>query len=418
MPRLKRVVVTGLGILSPIGNNVEDYWFSLVKGESGADFIKYFDTSHLKTKFACSLKGYYPENFFSRKEIRKLDYSSQYGIVASEEAIKDSGLDFSKENRERIGVIWGSGMGSFSTLEWEISHFVKKGYPQYSPFFITKTMIDITSGFLSIKHGLLGPSYATVSSCASSASAIVHAFNILQLGKTDVIITGGSESAITEAGIGGFNALNALSTKNEKHKSASRPFDKKRDGFVLGEGAGSLVLEEYEHAKSRNSKIYAEIAGIGISSDAYHITAPHPLSIGITNAIKNAIDDAKIKPSEVEYINAHGTSTYLGDLSEIRALKEVFGTSVYNININSTKSMTGHLLGASGAIESVASILPLSKSIIPPTINLSEIDEEIDTRLNLTPKKAQKRTLNISMCNNFGFGGHNVCIIFKKYERL
>ncbi|HEX9232480.1 MAG TPA: beta-ketoacyl-ACP synthase II [Blattabacteriaceae bacterium] len=411
MPHLKRVVVTGLGILSPIGNNVEDFWFSLVKGENGVDLIKYFDTSNLKTRFACSIKGYFPENFFSKKEIRKLDSCTQYGIIASEEAIKDSGLDFSKENRERIGVIWGSGMGTSSEC-----HLLKNGL--YSPFFIPKTMKDITSIFLSIKHGLLGPSYATVSSCTSSANALFHAFNILQLGKTDVIITGGSESAITETCIGGFNALNAISTKNEKHKSASRPFDKKRDGFVLGEGAGSLVLEEYEHAKSRNSKIYAEIAGMGISSDAHHITAPHPLSLGIIHAIKNAIDDAKIKPSEVEHINAHGPSTYLGDLSEIRAIKDVFGKSVFNININSTKSMTGHLLGASGAIESVASILPLSKGIIPPTINLSEIDEEIDTRLNLTPKKAQKRTLNISLCNNFGFGGHNVCIIFKKYDRL
>lgn len=416
MHRLKRVVVTGLGIISPIGNNVEDFWFSLVKGVNGVDLIKYFDTSHLKTRFACSIKGYLPENFFSKKEISKLDYCTQYGIVASSEAIKDSGLDFSKENRERIGVIWGSGMGSFSTLEWEISNFLKKG--QCNPFLIPKTMKDITSVFLSIKHRLLGPSYATVSSCASSANALFQAFNILQLGKTDVIITGGSESSITETCIGGFNALNALSTNNEKYKSASRPFDKKRDGFVLGEGAGSLVLEEYEHAKSRNSKIYAEIAGIGISSDAYHITAPHPLSIGIIHAIKNAIDDAKIKPSEVEHINAHGPSTYLGDISEIRAIKAVFSKTSFNININSTKSMTGHLLGASGAIEAVASILPLSKGIIPPTINLSEIDEEIDTRLNLTPKKAQKRTLNISMCNNFGFGGHNVCIIFKKYERL
>ncbi|WP_341653655.1 beta-ketoacyl-ACP synthase II [Blattabacterium cuenoti] len=411
----KKVVVTGIGTITPIGNTVEEYWSSLVIGKNGCAPITYFDTKKYKTKFACELKNYDSSVFFNKKEIRKLDPCAQYGIVASEEAIKNSGINFSKEKRERIGVIWGSGIGGLLNLEESISDYVSRGkYPKFSPFFIPKMLIDITAGLISMNHGIHGPNYATVSSCASSSNAIVDAYHLICLGKADIIVTGGSEAAITQSGIGGFNALHALSTRNVDYKTASRPFDENRDGFVLGEGAGCLVLEEYKHAQERGANIYAEIGGVGLSGDAYHMTAPHPEGIGIIFAMKSAIQDAGIQCEEVDHINSHGTSTKLGDIAEIKAIKKVFHENIYNININSTKSMTGHLLGAAGAIESIASILPLTKGIIPPTINLFHIDKNIDPKINLTPNQAIKKEVKISICNTFGFGGHNVCILFKK----
>ncbi|WP_185856703.1 beta-ketoacyl-ACP synthase II [Blattabacterium cuenoti] len=411
----KKVVVTGIGTITPIGNTVEEYWNSLVLGKNGCAPITYFDTKKYKTKFACELKNYDSSAFFNKKEKRKLDPCAQYGIVASEEAIKNSGINFSKEKRERIGVIWGSGIGGLLNLEESISDYVYGGkYPKFSPFFIPKMLIDITAGLISMNYGLHGPNYATVSSCASSSNAIVDAYHLICLGKADIIVTGGSEAAITQSGIGGFNALHALSTRNEDYQTASRPFDENRDGFVLGEGAGCLVLEEYQHAQKRGANIYAEIGGVGLSGDAYHMTAPHPEGIGIIFAMKSAIQDAGIQCEEVDHINSHGTSTRLGDIAEIKAIQKVFHENIYNININSTKSMTGHLLGAAGAIEAIASILPLKKGIIPPTINLFHIDKNIDPKINLTPNQAIKKEVKISICNTFGFGGHNVCILFKK----
>lgn len=411
----KRVVITGLGAITPIGNNIYKYWNALVSGISGADFITYFDTTKFKTKFACEIKGYYPNNFFSKKEQRRIDIHSQYGLIAAKEAIYDSRLNLSIEDMTRIGVIWGSGIGGLLNFEKEImSYFKGSGIPKFTPFFIPKMIIDNTSGLISITYGFRGPSYATVSACASSANAIVNAYHLICLDEADIIITGGSEAPITECGIGGFNSLNALSTKNKYPKIASCPFDKSRDGFVMGEGAGCLVLENYEHAKNRNAIIYAEIIGIGLSSDAYHITKPIPNGDGIILAIENAIKNANIKSSDIDYINTHGTSTILGDLSEIKALKKVFKKDLYKKNINSTKSMTGHLLGAAGVIEVIATILPFSKKIIPPTINLSKLDDNIDPDINFTANIFQKRKINISMCNTFGFGGHNVCILFSK----
>ncbi|WP_185851524.1 beta-ketoacyl-ACP synthase II [Blattabacterium cuenoti] len=414
---LKRVVVTGIGSINPIGNNVEEYWISLIKGKSGAAPITYFDTKKYKTKFACELKNYDPSVFFSKKERRKLDPCAQYGILASEEAVKNSGINFSNEKKERIGVVWSSGIGGLLNLEKSISDYVNGGrYPRFSPFFIPKMLIDITAGFISMNYGLHGPNYATVSSCASSSNAIVDAYHLICLGKADIMVAGGSEAAITQSGVGGFNALHALSTRNEDYQTASRPFDKDRDGFVLGEGSGCLILEEYQHAKERGATIYAEIGGVGMSGDAYHITAPHPEGKGIVLAMTTAIQDAGIEYCEVDHINSHGTSTILGDLAEVRAIQEVFHDNIYNIDINSTKSMTGHLLGASGAIEAIASILPLTKKIIPPTINLFHLDEKIDPKISFTPNKAIKREVKISICNTFGFGGHNVCILFKKID--
>ncbi|WP_185867442.1 beta-ketoacyl-ACP synthase II [Blattabacterium cuenoti] len=415
MDKLKKVVVTGLGSITPIGNNIDEYWSSLVIGKNGCAPITYFDTKKYKTKFACELKNYDPNIFFNKKEKRKLDPCAQYGIIASEEAIKNSGINFLKEKRERVGVIWASGIGGLLNLEESISDYIHGDkYPRFSPFFIPKMLIDITAGFISMNYGLHGPNYATVSSCASSSNAIVDAYHLICLGKADIMITGGSEAAITPSGVGGFNALHALSTRNEDYKTASRPFDEDRDGFVLGEGAGCLVLEEYKHAQERGANIYAEIGGVGMSGDAYHITAPHPEGKGIVLAIKSAIKDAGIKYEEVNHINSHGTSTRLGDLAEIKAIQKVFCENIHNIDINSTKSMTGHLLGASGAIEAIASILPLTKEIIPPTINLFHIDKNIDPKINLTPNKAINKKIQISICNTFGFGGHNVCILFKK----
>ncbi|AWU44653.1 beta-ketoacyl-ACP synthase II [Blattabacterium punctulatus] len=417
MNKLKRVVVTGLGSITPIGNNLKEYWISLINGKSGAEPITYFDTKKYKTKFACELKNYDPNIFFSKKEQKKLDPCAQYGILASSEAVKNSGINFSKEKRERIGVIWSSGIGGLLNLEESISDYVNGGrFPKFSPFFIPKMLIDITAGFISIKYGLHGPNYATVSACASSSNAIVDSYHLICLGKADIMVTGGSEAAITQSGVGGFNALHALSTRNEDYKTASRPFDKDRDGFVLGEGAGCLILEEYKHAKNRNANIYAEIGGVGMSGDAYHITAPHPEGKGIIIAMKAAIKDAGIEYQEVNHINSHGTSTILGDLAEIKAIQKVFHENIYNININSTKSMTGHLLGAAGSIEAIASILPLREKIIPPTINLFQIDKKIDSKINFTPNNAIKKEIKISICNTFGFGGHNVCILFKKID--
>lgn len=412
----KRVVVTGLGALTPIGNDLNSYWDSLIKGVNGANIITYFDTTNFKTKFACQIKKYNASYFFSKKEIRKIDPCSQYGLISVKEAIFNSCLNFAKENMERIGVIWGSGIGGLLNFENEILSYANSiGNPKFNPFFIPKMIIDNTAGLISIRYGLKGPNYATASACASSANAIVDSYYLICLDKADIMITGGSEAAITQSGVGGFNALNALSKRNNDPNTASRPFEKNRDGFVLGEGAGCLILEDYKHAINRGANIYGEIIGVGMSSDAYHITTPHPEGTGIILAMKIAINDAKIHPYEIEYINTHGTSTILGDLAEFKALKRVFGNNLYEININSTKSMTGHLLGAACAIESVATILTLNKKIIPPTINLFSLDKKIDSNVNFTPKNAQHRDVNIAMCNAFGFGGHNVSIIFKKY---
>ena len=414
---LKRVVVTGLGALTPIGNNIDDYWNALVAGKSGCAPVTYFDTEHFKTKFACELKNYNVSDFFDRKEARKTDKFAQYAMVASDEAIIDAKLDLDTIDKFRVGVIWGAGIGGIDTFQTEVANFATgNGTPRFNPFFIPKMIADIAPGNISIKHGFMGPNYTTVSACASSANAIIDALNYIRLGHCDVIVTGGSEATINEAGMGGFNAMHALSTRNESPETASRPFDATRDGFVLGEGAGALVLEEYEHAKARGARIYAEVAGGGLSSDAYHMTAPHPEGIGVTAVMKNCLANAGLKPEDIDAINTHGTSTPLGDVAELKAITRVFGDHAKNININSTKSMTGHLLGAAGAIEAIASILSIQHGIVPPTINHTTVDENIDPNLNLTLNKAQKRTVNVAMSNTFGFGGHNACVIFKTLD--
>lgn len=414
---LKRVVVTGIGAITPLGNNKNDYWDALAKGVSGAAPITRFDTSLFRTKFACEVKGFDPNDHFDRKEARKMDPNSQYGMVATQEAIEDSGMNLDQVNKDRIGVIWGSGIGGFKTFEDEVLAFgAGDGTPRFNPFFVPKMILDITPGLISIKYGFRGPNFATVSACASSNNALADAFNYIRLNKANVIITGGSEAAVISSGIGGFNALKALSERNDDPATASRPYDKDRDGFVLGEGAGALVLEELEHAKARGAKIYAEVLGTGMSADAYHITAPHPDGDGIVLVLNAALEDAGIEKSQVDYINTHGTSTPLGDAGEIKAIQKVFGDNAYNMNISSTKSMTGHLLGAAGAIESIASIMTIEKGIIPPTINHFTDDPEIDPKLNLTFNKAQKREVNVAVSNTFGFGGHNASIIFGKYK--
>ena len=414
---LKRVVVTGLGALTPIGNNKDDYWNALVAGKSGCAPVTYFDTEHFKTKFACELKNYNVSDFFDRKEARKTDKFAQYAMVASDEAIIDAKLDLDTINKFRVGVIWGAGIGGIDTFQTEVTNFATgNGTPRFNPFFIPKMIADIAPGNISIKHGFMGPNYTTVSACASSANAIIDALNYIRLGHCDIIVTGGSEATINEAGMGGFNAMHALSTRNESPETASRPFDATRDGFVLGEGAGALVLEEYEHAKARGAKIYAELVGGGLSSDAYHMTAPHPEGIGVTAVMKNCLENAGLKPEDVDAINTHGTSTPLGDVAELKAITRVFGGHAKNININSTKSMTGHLLGAAGAIEAIASILSMQHGIVPPTINHTTVDENIDPNLNLTLNKAQKRKVNVAMSNTFGFGGHNACVVFKTLD--
>jgi len=414
---LKRVVVTGLGALTPIGNNIQEYWDALVSGKSGAAPITRFDTSNFKTKFACELKDFKVTDFIDRKEARRLDIYAQYAMVASDEAIVDSGLDLEKINKDRVGVIWGAGIGGIDTFQKEVSAFATgNGTPRFNPFFIPKMIADIAPGHISIKYGFRGPNFTTVSACASSANAMIDAMNYIRLGKADIIVSGGSEAAVTESGIGGFNAMHALSTRNDNPQSASRPFDATRDGFVLGEGAGALILEEYEHAIARGATIYAELAGGGLSADAHHMTAPHPEGLGAKNVMKNCIEDAGLSITDVDAINMHGTSTPLGDIAESKAIKSVFGEHAYALNINSTKSMTGHLLGAAGAIEAIASILAMKHSIVPPTINHETHDENIDSKLNLTLNKAQKRELKVVMSNTFGFGGHNACVLFKKLD--
>ena len=412
----RRVVVTGLGALTPIGNDIKSFWDGLVSGKSGADLITYFDTSKFKTQFACELKGFDALNHFDKKEARKLDRFAQYAIVCSDEALKNSSLNLEKVDKTRVGVIWGSGIGGFETIQNEMINFsAGDGTPRFNPFFIPKLIPDIAPGVISIRHGLKGPNFATVSACASSANSLIDALNYIKLGYSEVMLTGGSEAGVTIAGIGGFNAVQALSKRNNDPKTASRPFDLDRDGFVLGEGGGCLILEELEHAKARGAKIYAEVGGAGLSADAYHMTAPHPDGEGAISVMKNCLNDAGIKPEEVDAINMHGTSTPLGDKAEAKAIKKIFGNHAYNININSTKSMTGHLLGAAGAIEAISCVLSINNGIVPPTINHFNDDPEIDNKLNFTFNNAQRRKVSVAMSNTFGFGGHNACVLIKEF---
>ena len=414
---LKRVVVTGLGALTPIGNTIEEYWNGLVNGVSGAAPITNFDAAKFKTRFACELKDFDVNQFIHRKEARKMDRFTQFAMVASDEAIADAGITPENVDTDRVGVIWGAGIGGIDTFERQVLDFgAGDGTPKFNPFFIPKMIADIAPGMISIKHGFRGPNFTTVSACASSANALIDALNYIRLGYADVIVSGGSEAAITQSGMGGFNALHALSTRNDDPKTASRPFDKDREGFVMGEGAGALILEEYEHAVARGAKIYAEVAGGGLSADAHHLTAPHPEGLGAKNVMLNCLKDAGVSLEEVDAINVHGTSTPLGDVAETKAIKDVFGEHAYNININSTKSMTGHLLGAAGAIEAIASVLAMKHGIVPPTINHQTPDERIDNDLNFTLNKAQKRDIKIAMSNTFGFGGHNACLLIKKLD--
>ena len=411
----RRVVVTGLGALTPIGNTLPEYWEGLISGKSGAAPITYFDASKFKTQFACELKGFDPLNFMDQKEVRKNDRFAQYALVSSQEAIEDSGLELDNIDKDRVGVIWGAGIGGLETFQNEVLNFASgDGTPRFNPFFIPKMIADIAPGLISIKYGFCGPNFTTVSACASSANAMIDSLNYIRMGYADIIVSGGSEAGVTMAGIGGFNAMRALSTRNDDPKTASRPFDKNRDGFVLGEGSGTLILEEYEHAKARGAKIYAELAGGGLSADAYHMTAPHPEGTGAKKVMVNCLRDANLKPEDVDAINMHGTSTSLGDLAETSAVISVFGKHAYNLNINSTKSMTGHLLGAAGAVEAIASIMAINHGIVPPTINHSTVDDDLDPKINYTLGKAQKRTVNVALSNTFGFGGHNACVIFKK----
>ena len=414
---LRRVVVTGIGALTPIGNTADEYWNGLKNGVSGAAPITRFDAEKFRTKFACEVKNFNAEDFIDRKEARKMDPFTQYALVVADEAIKDSNLDLENINHDKAGVIWGSGIGGLWTFQEEVKSYANNdNTPRFNPFFIPKMIADISAGYISIKYGFRGPNFVTVSACASATNALIDAMNYIRLGHMDIAISGGSEAAVTEAGIGGFNAMKALSERNDSPETASRPFDKDRDGFVLGEGAAALVLEEYEHAKARGAKIYAELIGGGMSADAHHITAPHPEGLGATNVMRNALADANIKPEEVDYINVHGTSTPLGDVSETLAIKKIFGDHAYKLNISSTKSMTGHLLGAAGAIEAVACIKAMENSLVPPTINHFTDDDNLDNDLNLTFNKAQERNIRVALSNTFGFGGHNTSIIFRKLE--
>ncbi len=414
---LKRVVVTGLGALTPLGNSVPEYWNALLAGTSGANLITRFDASKFKTRFACELKGFNIEDHIERKEARKMDPYTHYAMVVAKQAVEDSGIDLEKVNKDRVGVIWGSGIGGLYTFQQECFNFAHgDGTPRFNPFFIPKMIADIASGFISIQYGFRGPNYTTVSACASSNNAIIDSYNYIRLGKADIFVTGGSEAAITEAGVGGFNALKALSENNENFSTASRPFDQTRDGFVLGEGGGCLILESLDHALARGANIYAEVIGGGMSADAYHITAPHPEGLGALNVMRAALEDAEIKPEEIDYINVHGTSTPLGDVQEAKAIQHVFGEHAYNLNISSTKSMTGHLLGAAGAIEAIATIMAVKNNIVPPTINFANPDPELDPKLNFTFNKAQAREVRVAMSNTFGFGGHNTSAVFKKWE--
>ena len=415
--QLKRVVVTGLGALTPLGNNVQDYWKGLINGVSGAAPITKFDASKFKTKFACEVKGFDPNNFFDRKEGRKLDGFSQYALVVADQAVKDSGIDLEKINHDRVGVIWGSGIGGLKTFQDEVVNYAKgDGTPRFNPFFIPKMIADIASGHISMKYGFRGPNFTTVSACASSTNSLIDAFTYIRLGKANIIISGGSESTVNETCVGGFNALQALSLRNDDPQTASRPFDLDRDGFVMGEGGGCIILEELEHAKARGAKIYAEIVGGGMSADAYHMTAPHPEGLGAALVMNAVLEDAGMTTADIDYINVHGTSTPIGDPQEIKAIQKIFGEDAYRLNISSTKSMTGHLLGAAGAIESIASIMALIHDEIPPTINHFTDDPAFDPRINLTFNKSQKRVVRAAMSNTFGFGGHNASVIFKKYS--
>ena len=415
---LKRVVVTGLGALTPIGNTYPEYWEALKNGVSGAAPITLFDASQFKTQFACEVKNFKIEDHFDRKEARKLDRCAQLGIIAAREAVNHSGiLEDANVNKERIGVIWGSGIGGIKTFEEEVTSYATgNGTPRFNPFFIPKMIADITPGHISMEFGLMGPNYTTVSACASSTNAIIDAYMLIQLGKADVIVAGGSEAAVTESSIGGFNALHALSTRNDDPKTASRPFDKDRDGFIMGEGGGCIILEEYEHAIARGATIYAEVAGTGLSADAHHLTAPHPEGLGAYNVMKNALEDAGISTADIDHINMHGTSTPLGDIAESKAITKLFGDDAYNIQINSTKSMTGHLLGAAGIVEAIAAISAVKNDIVPPTINHFTDDENLDPKIDYTFNVAKERVVNYALSNTFGFGGHNACVIFKKYK--
>jgi 3-oxoacyl-[acyl-carrier-protein] synthase II len=414
--QLKRVVVTGMGAVTPIGNTLDQYWNALIAGKSGAAEITHFDASKFKTQFACEIKDFDPLDFFDRKDARKLDRFTQYGAVAADQAIADSALDTEALDKFRVGVIWGAGIGGLETFQNEVLNFASgDGTPRFNPFFIPKMIADIAPGYISIKNGFMGPNYTTVSACASSANAIIDALNTIRLGTCDVVVTGGSEAAVTIAGVGGFNAMHALSTRNDSPQTASRPFDAERDGFVLGEGGGALVLEDLDHALKRGAKIYAEVIGGGLSSDAYHMTAPHPEGVGVVRVMENCLRDAGIDAKDVDAINTHGTSTPLGDVAELKAISKVFGAHASHISINSTKSMTGHLLGAAGAVEAISSVMSIREGIIPPTINHSNVDENIDSSLDLTLNSPTKREVNIAMSNTFGFGGHNACVVLKKY---
>jgi 3-oxoacyl-[acyl-carrier-protein] synthase II len=413
----RRVVVTGLGALTPIGNSVPTYWEGLISGKSGAAPITYFDATDFKTQFACELKGFNALDHFDRKEARKQDRFTQYALVSSDEAILDAGITSENVDQDRVGVIWGAGIGGLETFQNEVLNFADNDRkPRFNPFFIPKLIADIAPGMISIKHGFRGPNFATVSACASSSNALIDALNYIRLDHADIIVAGGSEAGVTYAGIGGFNAMHALSTRNDDPATASRPFDKDRDGFVLGEGAGAIILEEYEHAKARGAKIYCELAGGGLSADAHHMTAPHPEGLGAKNVMINCLRNANLQPTDVDTINMHGTSTPLGDIAESKAIQEVFGDHAYNININSTKSMTGHLLGAAGAVEAIASILAIKENIVPPTINHQTPDENINSKLNFTFGQAQKREVKVALSNTFGFGGHNACVVFKEID--
>jgi len=414
---LKRVVVTGMGAITPLGNSIPDYWNGLINGVSGAGMITQFDAGKFKTKFACEVKGFVPTDFLDKKEARKIDRFTQFALVVSDQAMADAGLNQENTNPDRVGVVFASGIGGIMTFQNDVMEFARgDGTPRFNPFFIPKMILDIAAGQISMRHNLRGPNFAVVSACASSTNAIMDAFNLIRLSKADIILTGGSEAVICEAGVGGFNAMKALSERNDDPKSASRPYDKDRDGFVMGEGSGMMVLEELEHAKSRGAKIYCEIAGCGASADAYHITAPHPEGLGAKNVMFAALDDAGMKPGEIDYINTHGTSTPIGDGAEVKAIVNVFGDHAYNLNISATKSMTGHCLGAAGVIEAIASVLSVVHDLVPPTINHFTDDPELDPKLNFTFNKARQRTVRAALSNTFGFGGHNACVIVKKFQ--
>jgi 3-oxoacyl-[acyl-carrier-protein] synthase II len=414
---LKRVVVTGLGTINPIGNNIQEFWNNLEQGVSGSELITSFDTSKFKTKFACQVKNFDPTNYFDRKEARKLDPYAQFALVAADEAVKDSGIDLQKIDLDKAGVIWASGIGGLQTMTEELKgYFAGDGTPRFSPFFIPKMIADIAAGHISMKYGFRGPNFSTVSACASSTNALIDAYNLIRLGKANIFISGGSEASVNDVGLGGFSSMQAISSRNDEYKTASRPFDVTRDGFVMGEGGGGLILEELEHAKARGAKIYCELVGGGMTADAYHLTAPHPDGLGARNVMLRALEDAYMKPEDIDYINVHGTATPLGDIAEPKAILAVFGDWAYKLNISATKSMTGHLLGAAGAVESIASIFAITKGIIPPTINFKNQDPEIDSKLNFTFNKAQKREVRAALSNTFGFGGHNSSVIFKKYS--